>query len=118
MHAAQKLVHQVDDPDSLMAARRSVAGLVLDHLRALQLAPRQWQQVHLASAVATLAAGIDSMEQPVHAWLRLCLVDLQKSIDSIAPCGSYTPRQRHLDAVTLEELIATIEALGDQDNDH
>jgi hypothetical protein len=54
---------------------------------------------------------IHAIQQPTTAWLRLCLVDLRKAVESVQPNTSDTACDRHLDAMRLEELIATVEEL-------
>ncbi len=113
MPAIDKLMNQLDDPSNLASARCSIALAMLDHLYALREAPQPWERAHFANAVAALAMNINSVQQPTHAWLRLCLVDFRKATAPSGKIESYELHQRHLDAVTLEELITTIEGLGD-----
>jgi hypothetical protein len=106
-----KIACQLDAHSNLQDVRRAIVMLMLDQLYALQTTPRHWGRAHFANAVAALAMNIHGIQQPTNAWLRLCLVDLRKAIDSVQPDTSYTACDRYLDAVTLEELIAAVEAL-------
>lgn len=114
MQRIDKIVHQLDelgDGSKLLNVRHAIATLMLDQLYALQAAPMCWEKFHFFNAVAALDMNIHSIQQPTNAWLRLCLVDLQKAIDCVQPNAPYTARDRRLDAVTLKELTATIEQL-------
>jgi hypothetical protein len=108
-------MRRLDVPSDLPIVRREIALAMLDHLHSLRETPRRWDKAHFANAVAALAMNIHSVQQPTQAWLRLCLVDFRKAIEPAAPHSPYLLHERHLDAVTLEELIATIEGLGGWD---
>jgi hypothetical protein len=106
-----KIACQLDADSNLQDIRRAIAALMLDQLYALQTTPGHWRRAHFANAVAALAMDIHTIQQPTNAWLRLCLVDLRKAVESVQPNTSDTACDRHLGAMTLEELIATVEEL-------
>ena len=114
MPAIHKLMCQLNDPSRLMVVRHAIATTMLEHLRTLQAQPRTWNKAHFANAVAAFVMNVNSVQQPTHAWLRLCLVDLRKAVDSIEPGTPYARRNLHLDAVTLEEMITSIEVLNER----
>ncbi len=111
MQAINDLLDRLDDPGSLSAVRHEITGLMLTYLRSLQKEPRHWEKAHMGHAVASLGMNIQSVKQPSHAWLRLCLIDLAKAIDYIQPNTPYRERERNFDVVTLEELITSVEAM-------
>jgi hypothetical protein len=112
MPAIEKLLRQLDDSAGLPATRRDIALAMLAELRELQTAPRRWNKAHFANAIAALGMNINALQQPTNAWLRLALVDLRKAMESARAGEPLSPHERHLDAVTIEELIATVESLG------
>src|SRR4051812_15531777 len=99
------------DATEIPYLRRAIADLILDQLRELQKFPMHWDKSHFANAVAALGMNIHSLQQPTEAWLRLSLVDLQKAIRAIQPHAPYPDKNRHLNTVTLEELITIVESL-------
>jgi hypothetical protein len=106
-----KIACRLDAHSNLQDIRRAIAALMLDQLYALQTTPTHWRRAHFANAVAALAMDIHAIQQPTNAWLRLCLVDLRKAVESVQPNTSDTACDCHLGAMTLEELIATVEEL-------
>jgi hypothetical protein len=111
MHGIDKIARQLNDDSNLQYVRRAIATLMLDQLYSLQAMPRRWEKVHFANAVAALAMNVHAIQQPTAVWLRLCLVDLRKAIESIQSNAPFTARDQYLDTMTLEELIAAVEAL-------
>jgi hypothetical protein len=106
-----KIARELDGDSSLQEVRRAIARLMLDQLYALQALPRRWEKIHFANAAAALAMNIHAIQQPTIVWLRLCLVDLRKAIASIQSSAPFAARDRYLDTMTLEELIAAVEEL-------
>jgi hypothetical protein len=113
MHTINELMSRLDDPVSLTIVRRQIANLMLGYLHSLQKTPRHWERAHLGHAVAALGMNIQSIGQPSHAWLRLCLIDLAKAIEYVQPDTPYREHDRNCDVVTIEELITSIEAMED-----
>jgi hypothetical protein len=111
MTGIDEIAHQLGDDSNLQYVRRAIATLMLDQLYSLQAMPRRWEKVHFANAVAALAMNVHAIQQPTAVWLRLCLVDLRKAIESIQSNAPFTARDQYLDTTTLEELIAAVEAL-------
>jgi len=114
MQGLKKIACELDEGSNPPGIRRAISDLMLDQLHSLRTMPMAWEKVHFANAIAALGMNIHSIKQPTHAWLRLCLVDLSKAIDSIKTHANYTEYEGNLDAVTIEELIATIEDLNSQ----
>jgi hypothetical protein len=114
MQGINKIACELDDGSTPPEIRRAIADLMLAQLQSLRTAPRSWEKVHFANAIAALGMNIHAIQQPTHAWLRLCIVDLKKAIDSTKVHAPYTEQEGNLDAVTIEELIATIESLNSQ----
>jgi hypothetical protein len=106
-----KIARQLGDDSKLLDVRHAIATLMLDQLYALQAMPLRWEKVHFTNAVAALGLNIHAIQQPTHTWLRLCLVDLRRAIESVQPHATYTACDRNLYEVTLKELIAAVEEL-------
>jgi hypothetical protein len=106
-----EIERKLNDGSDLLDVRQSIAKLMLDQLHALLAAPSYWENAHFANAVAALGMNIHALKQPTCSWLRLCFIDLCKAIESIQPDVATIAHDRHHDAVTIEELITTIEAL-------
>jgi len=106
-----EVANKLDDGSNLLDVRLSIARLMLGQLHALLATPTYWESSHFANAVAALGMNIHALQQPTRSWLRLCLIDLRKAIESIQPDVSYIAHHQHRDAVAIEELITTIEAL-------
>jgi hypothetical protein len=111
MRQLNDILRLLEDGANLPLVRRAVLDLILHQLHALQAVPMHWEKAHFANAVAALGMNIHSIYQPTDAWLRLALVDFQKAVLAIKPETPYRELNRHLDMITLEELIATVETL-------
>lgn len=110
-----ELKHQIENtpqsPARLLAIRRAIVTLLLDHLHSIQATPGLWAKASIANAIAALGMNIHSLEPPTVAWLQVCIADLEKAFEYDQPGVSYTLRERHLDAVTIEELLTTLQSL-------
>jgi hypothetical protein len=113
MPILDELAQRLDSGGNLLEIRRSIAKLMLDHLHSLLAKPGHWHHGHFTNAVAALGMNIHSIRQPTRSWLRLCLIDLEKAIECIQSNVPYLPYERHQDAITIEELITTVEVLDE-----
>jgi predicted negative regulator of RcsB-dependent stress response len=102
---------ELENPERLAELRQSVAALILAHLHELQAAQSQSERVHVGNAIAALAMNVNAVNQPSRSWLRLCLADLQRAIKDVDCSAMDVSCAFRVDALTLDELIATVEAL-------
>lgn len=114
METIDDLLRQLQEAHDLQSFRRSIITVMLTHLRALPTESKAWNKAHYANAIAALAMNINAIKQPTDAWLRLCLVDLQNAIESAQSTPLSAPHVDPQDTVTLNELIAIVEALYDR----
>ncbi len=116
MQNIESLLQRLDDGDDLDGARNAIADLISVQLQAMKDSLGYWETTHLANAIAALSLNVHSLRQPTTAWLRLCLVDLEKVL---AP-----PNQRdensmlqdqHLESLTYEQLMEALDAIRTHD---
>ncbi len=112
MQNIESLLQQLDKDCDLAVMRNAIADLMIHHLEAMNHSLGYWETAHFANAIAALAMSMCQAHQPTTAWLRLCLVDLEKVL--------MPPNRRHedsllqdkqLESLTYEQLMATIKSI-------
>jgi hypothetical protein len=115
MQPFDSLFLQVNDLANISAFRVQLVLLIFQNLSPLRDSLDQWEKDHFGNAINSLALNVDSMRQPTNAWLRLCLIDLEKAL---------TPKEQRNDRYfrpgaeagaedrSYEQLIATLDSIG------
>lgn len=112
MQSIESLLQRLDGGDDLKDIRSAVANLTADHLLAMKDSLGYWETTHFANAIAALSLNVNSLRQPTTAWLRLCLVDLEKVL--VPPNQrdeNSMLRDQHLESLTYEQLMEVLDAI-------
>jgi hypothetical protein len=78
MQSIESLLQRLDDSSDVDGTRNAIADLISGQLQARKDSLGYWETTHFANAIAALSLNVKSLRQPTTAWLRLCLVDLEK----------------------------------------
>ena len=112
MPNVDSILQQLDENRDIKEVRAAVADLIEHYLEALKGSLGYWEKAHIANAIAALAWNINSRHQPTSAWLRLCLVNVEKAL---VPANqrneNYTQRDKQLEALTYDKLTEDINSL-------
>jgi hypothetical protein len=115
MQPFDSLFLQVNDLANISAFRIQLVLLIFQNLYPLRDSLDHWEKDHFGNAINSLALNVDSMRQPTTAWLRLCLIDLEKAL---------TPKEERNDRYfrpgaeadaadrSYEQLAATLDSIG------
>jgi hypothetical protein len=113
MQPFDSLFLEVNDLTNIPASRVQLVLLIFQNLYRLRNSLDQWEKDHFGNAINSLALNVDSMRQPTNAWLRLCLIDLEKAL---------TPKEEHYERYfrpeadvagrSYEQLVATLDSIG------
>jgi hypothetical protein len=115
MQAFDSLFLQVNDLANISAFRVQLVLMIFQNLYPLRDSLDHWEKDHFGNAINSLALNVDSMRQPTNAWLRLCLIDLEKAL---------TPKEERNDRYfrpgaeadaadrSYEQLVATLDSIG------
>jgi hypothetical protein len=115
MQAFDSLFLQVNDLANISAFRVQLVLMIFQNLYPLRDSLDHWEKDHFGNAINSLALNVDSMRQPTNAWLRLCLIDLEKAL---TPKGERNDRYfrpgAEADAAdrSYEQLVATLDSIG------
>lgn len=72
-----------------------------------------WEKAHFAQAIAALAQNVNIGDHDATSWLRLCLVNLELAyVPREKRSEDYTPRNKQVEALTFQDLMADIRKLG------
>ena len=106
------ILQLLDGKGDIKEARLAIINLIESHLQALKEPLGYWEKQHLANAVASLAWNINSIHQPTTAWLKLCLVNVEKALVPVSQRGEdLTQRDKQLESLTYTQLIEDIKTL-------
>ena len=109
------LYQQVDHLDNIPAFSVQLVLLIFQNLYPLRDSLDHCEKDHFWNAINSLALNVDSMLQPTNAWLRLCLIDLEKAL---------TPKDERNDRYfrpgagadaadrSYKQLVATLDSIG------
>jgi hypothetical protein len=113
MQPFDSLFLQVNELTNIPASRVQLVLLIFQNLYRLRNSLDQWEKDHFGVAINWLTLNVDSMRQPTNAWLRLCLIDLEKAL---------TPKEEHYERYfrpeadvagrSYEQLVATLDSIG------
>jgi hypothetical protein len=115
MQTFDSLYRQVNDLDNIPAFRVQLVEMIFQHLHPLKDALDDWEKDHFGYAIVALGMNVNSKQQPTNAWLRLCLIDLEKVLmpkeqrnDRYFRPGTETSHQSY------ERLVAKLDAIARQ----
>jgi hypothetical protein len=113
MQTFDSLLLQLNDLQNISALRVELVLLIFQNLYLLKDSLDDWEKDHFGNAISSLALNVNSMQQPTNAWLRLCLIDLEKAL---TPKGernerSFRPGTDVADR-SYDQLAATLDSLG------
>jgi hypothetical protein len=106
---------KVNDLANISAFRIQLVLLIFQNLYPLRDSLDHCEKDHFGNAINSLALNVDSMMQPTNAWLRLCLIDLEKAL---------TPKKERNDRYfrpgagadaadrSYKQLVATLDSIG------
>ena len=112
MQSIESLLQRLDGGDDLKDIRSAVANLTADHLLAMKDSLGYWETTHFANAIAALSLNVNSLRQQTTAWLRLCLVDLEKVLVQPNQRDENSMlRDQHLESLTYEQSMEVLDAI-------
>jgi hypothetical protein len=112
MHKIESLLQQLDGNCDPKEAKHAVADLIVTNLQAMKDSLGYWETTHFANAIAALSLNMNSLRQPTTAWLRLCLVDLEKVLVPESQRNeNYLLKDKQLESLTYEQLMETLESV-------
>ena len=109
-----ELFERLDTDTNVDGIRRDIADLIAKYLIRSKETFDYWTKAHLTYAIAWLAVNVN-VDRPRDStsWLRLCLVNACKSqVPSNERSDDYTVRDKKIEALTFEQLMDDIRALG------
>lgn len=113
MEQVDAILRRIDANEDLGGIRLDIVDLIADQLQRKRQSLGYWEKAHFAHAISALGWNLNARYQPTTSWLRLCLVDLEKAlVPADQRNENYTPRDAQLDALTYEQLMQAVEALG------
>jgi hypothetical protein len=115
MEQVDAIFRRLNANEDLGGIRLDIANLIAEQLERKRDSLGYWEKAHFAHAIAALGWNMKAQHQPTPAWLRLCLVDLEKALVPADQRNEhYTPRDEQLDSLTYDQLRRAIEMLGGQ----
>jgi hypothetical protein len=113
MQAFDSLFLQVNDLTNISAFRVQLVLLIFQNLYRLRDSLDDWEKDHFGNTINSLALNVDSMRQPTNAWLRLCLLDLEKALTPKEERNKryFRPGPDAADR-SYEQLVATLDSIG------
>jgi hypothetical protein len=113
MQPFELLFLQVNDLANISAFRVQLVLLIFQNLYRLRDSLDHWEKDHFGNAINSLALNVDSMRQPTNAWLRLCLIDLEKALmPKELHNGRYFRPGPDAEDRSYEQLAATLDSIG------
>jgi hypothetical protein len=109
----QSILKKLETEGNIASVRTEILDLILECLEAKKDTLGDWERTHFSNAIGALGLNIHSVQQPTIAWLRLCLIDLEKAM---APANQRDPKFRSPDPsmrdVTFEQLMGAVDSIG------
>jgi hypothetical protein len=109
------LLRQLDTLESVPAIRVQIVDLIFENLDCRRVSLDEWEKVHFANAIGSLALNVNSLHQPTKAWLRLCLMDLGKALMPESERDSGALRQAdaaNAEGLSCEQLLEALDSIG------
>ena len=105
-----QMLHEGSD---IRETRKAIAGLIVEQLEEGRDSFGHWEKAHFANAIAALAWNMNSSDRSSQAWLRLCLVNVEKAlIPKDQRNEHYGRRYDQFDWLSVEQLLQSVRELG------
>lgn len=112
MPTVHSTLQQLDEGRDIKEVRSAVADLIVHYLHELNGSLGYWEKVYFSYAIAVFSWNANSRNQPTTAWLRLCLVAVEKAmLPADRRNENFTSRDKQLEAITCEQLVEDINSL-------
>jgi len=93
--------------------RQDILNLILEQLTINSDGFGYWEKFHFANAIANLAHNLAYSNKDTTAWLRLCLVNIEKGlVPANRRSESGAGRNDEIDALTIDDLRVVVKKLG------
>jgi hypothetical protein len=115
MQIFDALLLRINNLDNISTFRIELILLIFQNLYLLRDSLDDWEKCHFWHAINSLARNVNSVQQPTNAWLRLCLIDLEKALMPKEERNERYSRPRaEADAEdrSYEQLMATLDCIG------
>jgi hypothetical protein len=115
MQIFDALLLRINDLDNISAFRIDLVLLIFQNLYLLRDSLDHWEKCHFWHTINSLALNVNSVQQPTNAWLRVCLIDLEKALMPKEERNDHYCRSgAEADAAnqSYEQLMATLDSLG------
>ena len=112
MQTFDSLYRQIQDLDNIPAFRVQLVELIFQHLHRLRDSLDDWEKDHFGYAIIALGLNVNSKQQPTDAWLRLCLVDLEKALTPKEQRDRYFRPWADAEDRSYEQLMAILDSIG------
>lgn len=113
MEQVDAILQRLNANQELGGIRLDIADLIAQQLERRRDSLGYWEKAHFAHSIGALGWNMNEKHQPTTAWLRLCLVTLEKAlVPTDQRDEHYTQRDDQLDALTYEQLMLAVEMLG------
>lgn len=107
------LFERIDKDSDVDGLRLAIAGAIGKGLEESQESFGYWEKAHFAQAIAALAWNLNVKDRDTTSWLRLSLVNLELAYTPRDKRSEdYLPRNKQIDVLTYEDLVADIRKLG------
>ncbi len=100
---------EVSDLEAIEATRIKIIGLISRELARLNTSMSDWQKIQFSNAIGALLMNVMSFEQPTVAWLRLCLVDVEKALFVVD--GIEVKKIEYAQAPDYDELVLALQSV-------
>jgi len=101
--------------DIYSGLEKSIADLLLEKIEEKKNDLGTWEKLLFGEAVSALFTNVNSEFQAPDAWLRLCLISLEKAlIPKDERNEEYTTRNEEIESITYEMLKSAVESIKER----
>lgn len=97
----------------IASLRLEIVVIIRECLEARKDSFGDWEKTHFSNAIGALGLNIHSRQQPTIAWLRLCLLDLERAV---LPVTQRDPKFRvpdpSLRELSYERMVGAIDSIA------
>jgi hypothetical protein len=108
----RSILEKLETLEDVNPVRGEIVDLIVECLEAKKECFGDWERTHFSNAIGTFGLNIHSAPQPTVAWLRLCLIDLERAV---APVNQQDRNYRSPDPslrdVTYQQLKGAVNSL-------
>lgn len=109
---AESISQMINNRVNISDVRIAITNLIESCLEEVKSSLGYWEKECLAQSIASLNWNINSPPQGSYAWLKLCLVNLEKMLVPIDQRSSRCAiRDEHVNALSYEQFVNSIEWL-------